>query len=272
MDETTQANLILLGAIVGGLMLLTLVLHLLPRFGAVGRAAARFCTRAPGLDLVITAYTAAPWVIGLWLQGWRGGLVGVLAQAITLIVWARLHEAVSPKRPDSQRISRTLNQIVGTARNHLAVWWTALAVPIFLFIRIGELVIYPPLTWLIRLPKYKTGEWINVSRQKFDGLVGYDLAWCLYCDWMTGVWSLGSEMLRNVESFWCPIRFLDPSKCENCKTDFPDVSAGWVPSDGTMEDVTAVLREKYPGPGGDNPWFNHPVRLTVERREVGGRD
>ena len=51
----------------------------------------------------------------------------------------------------------------------------------------------------------------------------FDLIWCLYCDWMTGVYAFGGEMLRNVESFWCPIRFYDGKKCENCKIDFPDI-------------------------------------------------
>ena len=40
---------------------------------------------------------------------------------------------------------------------------------------------------------------------------------------LTGVYSLGAEMLRNVESFWCPIRFYDGKKCDNCKLDFPDI-------------------------------------------------
>ena len=47
---------------------------------------------------------------------------------------------------------------------------------------------------------------------KVEGLVGHDRIWCLYCDWMTGVWSLGTEMLRNVESFWCPLRFSSDAK------------------------------------------------------------
>jgi hypothetical protein len=102
-------------------------------------------------------------------------------------------------------------------------------VPIFAAARIGQYLVYPPLTWLVRLPKYNTAEWISVSRHKFEGLVGHDLIWCLYCDWMTGVWSLGTEMLRNVESFWCPIRFRSDKKCENCTLDFPDVDNGWAP-------------------------------------------
>jgi hypothetical protein len=128
--------------------------------------------------------------------------------------------------------------------------------------------VYPPLTWLVRLPRYRSSEWVNVSRQKFDGLVGHDLIWCLYCDWMTGVWSLGTEMLRNVESFWCPIRFASPEKCANCRVDFPDIEGGWVAADGEMADVVGVLTDRYPGPKGDNAWFGHPTRLTVEGRET----
>ncbi|MEZ6162889.1 MAG: hypothetical protein R3B67_00435 [Phycisphaerales bacterium] len=109
-----------------------------------------------------------------------------------------------------------------------------------------------------------------MSRHKFDGLVGHDLIWCLYCDWMTGVWSLGSEMLRNVESFWCPIRFLDDKKCANCSVDFPDVMNAWVPSDGSMGDVTELLERKYAGLGSGTPWFGHPEQggLTVEGKRV----
>jgi len=108
-----------------------------------------------------------------------------------------------------------------------------------------------------------------VSRHKFDGLVGHDLIWCLYCDWMTGVWSLGTEMLRNVESFWCPIRFRSDKKCENCTLDFPDLDNGWAPADGTMADAVKVHAEKYPGPDGVNAWFGHPTRLTIEGESAG---
>ena len=122
----------------------------------------------------------------------------------------------------------------------------------------------------MRLPKYRTAEWVNVSRHKFEGLVGHDLIWCLYCDWMTGVWSLGTEMLRNVESFWCPIRFRSDKKCENCAIDFPDVNGGWAPEDGTMADVVKAHADHYPGPNGENSWFGHPVRLTVNDNEIDG--
>ena len=145
-------------------------------------------------------------------------------------------------------------------------WVTAVVTPLFWIVRVAEVFVYPLLTMLIGLPRYKQGDWVNVSRQKFSGLVGHDLIWCLYCDWMTGVWSLGSEMLRNVESFWCPIRFYEGKKCDNCKIDFPDVAGDWVKHDGTMMDVTTLLEAKYAG--GERGWFGHPARLTVKGKQM----
>lgn len=251
------------------------VLHLVPRLGPAGRALSSALCRAPLLDLVITYFTAGPMIAGP-IAGARlspetpglgaalGLLAAVLGQIGAVVVWTVLHEAAHPGARRGPRIVHTLNRKVGPVRNHVAVWWTAWAVPVFWIIRVAQYFVYPPLTWLVRLPKYRAEEWINVSRHKFRGLVGHDLIWCLYCDWMTGVWSLAGEMLRNVESFWCPIRFDSTKKCENCSVDYPDIAGGWVAADADMEAVARVLDEKYPGPGGMNPWFGHPVRLTVE--------
>ena len=143
---------------------------------------------------------------------------------------------------------------------------TLVALPGFWFIRFIEITAYWPLVVLLGFPKYKQSDWINVSRQKFEGLIGHDLIWCLYCDWMTGVYSLGAEMLRNVESFWCPIRFYDGKKCANCTIDFPDVDNGWVAPGATMTDVLATMEEKYGD--GRREWFGHPARLTVKGRSL----
>jgi hypothetical protein len=51
---------------------------------------------------------------------------------------------------------------------------------------------------------------------------------------MTGLWALGSEMLRNIESFWCPIQFKDDVKNNNAVVVFPDI-ATWAPKDGSIE-------------------------------------
>ena len=258
--------LILTGSVALALLVGAAVLHLLPRLGAPGRKLSEALCRGFGLDLMITYFTIAPMVVGPILLGWLGLPAAIAGQVIGLLIWTRLHELAHPAARKGPRIVHTLNRSVGRWRNHTAVWITALAVPLFWLVRVAEWIVYPPLTWIIRLPAYKSGDWVNVSRQKFDGLVGHDLVWCLYCDWMTGVWSLGTEMLRNVESFWCPIRFSDTNKCENCSIDFPDVFGGWVDADKSMGDVTKVLEEKYQGKQ-RNSWFGHrdrTVDVTVE--------
>ncbi|QKK08009.1 MAG: hypothetical protein HND58_07345 [Planctomycetota bacterium] len=268
----------------GAVLLGAAILHLIPRLGSPGKALAAWLCRAPGLDVMITYFTVAPMFAGAyfgvrllsgtpeqpaspWLAALLGFLAAVLGQVVAVCVWTVLHELANRKHLKGPRIVHTLNRKVGRVRNHTAVWWTALAVPLFWFVRLAEYIVYPPLTWLIRLPKYNTADWVNVSRQKFDGLVGHDLIWCLYCDWMTGVWSLGGEMLRNVETFWCPIRFDSSKKCDNCQHDFPDVAERWTPSNSTMAEVTRRLDENYPGPDGDNSWWGHPARLTVSAKK-----
>lgn len=275
-----QAYALFVGITIAVLLIAALVLTALNKSGNAGRRVCDLLSVAPVLDLVVFAFTHGPWIAG-WIVWWRttahtpAGFFGylglaILAQVIALTIWAWVHEALHPSARRGPRIVHTLNRRVGWARNHLAVWWTALAVPIFTLVRVGELVIYPPLTWLVRLPKYRTQDWVNVSRQKFSHLVGWDLIWCLYCDWMTGVWSLGSEMLRNVESFWCPLRFNSPEKCANCAIDFPDVQSTWIappaPGEDGMAKVAKLLEDKYPGPSNTNAWHGHPIRLTVSAK------
>ncbi len=78
-----------------------------------------------------------------------------------------------------------------------------------------------------------------MSRHKFEGLVGHDLIWCLYCDWMTGIWSLGTEMLRNVESSGARSGST-PQRSANRAIDFPDLDNGWAKANGNMTDVDRV--------------------------------
>ena len=254
--------LLFAGSTFVSLLLGAAVLHLMPKLGLPGKAVSAWLCRGIGLDLMITYFTVLPMIVGLVVLGWFGLLSGIVGQAAGMIVWCRLHELAHPKACKGPRIVKVLNQSVGRFNNHLALWVTAIVVPMFWLIRVAQWVVYPPLTWTVRLPAYKSSEWVNVSRHKFEGLVGHDLIWCLYCDWMTGIWSLGTEMLRNVESFWCPIRFYDGKKCENCTLDFPDIDHGWVPADGNMEQVTDLLQEKHAQ--GDHAWFGHPNRVTLE--------
>lgn len=268
--------LLITGITTAALLLAAGMLHTLGKVGL--KSLADWFTRAPGLDVWIFYFTVAPLLAGPiamayltdanpWLETLLGLAAAIVGQSLALMIWTKLHEFANRKHLQGPRLVSQINRAVGPFRNHLAVWWTAWAVPIFAMARIGQYLVYPPLTWLVRLPKYNTAEWVNVSRHKFEGLVGHDLIWCLYCDWMTGVWSLGTEMLRNVESFWCPIRFRSDKKCENCTLDFPDVDGGWAPENGTMADVVKAHADHYPGPNGENPWFGHPVRLTIEKAE-----
>jgi hypothetical protein len=252
----------------GALLIGAAILQLLPRAGGVGRRiSAAFCN-APALDLPITYFTVVPLFVGPIVAGWAGLLGGLCGQAAALILWTIFHELTHPDARKPQRIIFVINRDVGAVQNMLAAYLTGIVVPLFWFIRMAEIFVYPGLTWLVRLPAYKQGEWVNVSRQKFQGLVGHDLIWCLYCDWMTGVWSLATEMLRNVESFWCPIRFASGKKCENCALDFPDINNGWVPADGTMGDVVQVIQQHYPPNQNPRGWFGHPVRITVKGAPV----
>ncbi len=214
--------------------------------------------RAPILDLIVGLFTWIPWIVTFCLYGLSGLFGCFIGQMVMLSSFCNIHTMLHKYKGPT--LKHTLNQIVGPARNHLGLLISLLALPILLSVRFGQIFIYPLLVWTLNFPKYKSGDWINVSRHKFNGLVGHDLIWCLYCDWMTGVYAFGGEMLRNVESFWCPIRFYDGKKCENCKIDFPDLK-NWVSADGTITDVTTLLTEKYP-PGSKTPrsWLGHPVR------------
>jgi hypothetical protein len=213
---------------------------------------------APGLDIVVSALTWIPWALGFMLcdfTGVIGCFLGQLAAMETFCFW---HEKQHPS--ESRRIMRTLNGLTSPVANNIALLATLPALPAFLLIRFSQLTTYPVLVNTVRLPRYDHAEWVSVSRQKFNGLVGHDLVWCLYCDWMTGIYALGGEMLRNLESFWCPIRFYPGKKCENCKLDFPDIP-DWVPADGSMADVEAKLIEKYEGRKW-NSWWGHGERKS----------
>lgn len=240
---------------------LTFLLSALRRAGSAGARVSDALCRAPLLDLLFGVMSFAPPVIGFIVASWPGLGGAILGQAITVPVWIFLHELVHRRAARGPRLLKAQNATIGRLRNHTALWITVLSFPIFWFVRFGEILFYPPLRMLLRFPKYPQGDWVNVSRHKFEGLVGHDLIWCLYCDWMTGVYSLAGEMLRNVESFWCPIRFYEGKKCENCRIDFPDVDQ-WATPDGSVEPAVALFEKHYGD--GRREWFGHPARLTVK--------
>ena len=243
------------------LAVLAAILTALPRLGRAGRGVADGLARVPALDVVVAMLSWIPWVAAGVAAGWRGLLASIAAQILVLTLWVVVHEAMHRREVRGPRIVKALNRIVGPWRNHAALWVSLLALPVFWAIRLSEILIYPLLRLLLGFPRLRHGQWVTVSRHKFDGLVGHDLIWCLYCDWMTGIYALGAEMLRVVESFWCPIQFIDPSKCEKCRIDFPDIDTGWIPPTGTMGDVEATLERMYAS--GRREWFSHPARLSV---------
>ena len=246
-------------------LFLAAVLTLLPRLGSVGKTVSDKLARAPTLDVVVALLTWVPWLIAGLAGGWLGLLGALPGQAAAMLLWMKTHEFFHRNAVRGPTIFRALNQIVGRWRNHTALWVSLAALPALWSIRLFEIFLYPVLVWLLGFPRHKQADWINVSRQKFDGLVGHDLIWCLYCDWMTGVYSLGA-VLRNVESFWCPIRFHGGKKCENCKLDFPDLEHGWVPADGTMHEVAVKLHVMYGD--GRREWFGHRARSSVDRNST----
>ena len=245
-----------------GLLIGAGLLHLIPRMGQAGERLSDACCRAPLLDGIVCYFTILPLVVGPLVAGWAGLVSGAFAQLATLLIWQSIHEAVHRDATKGPRIIKVVNKKFGAVRNLTAIYITGFAIPIFWLIRMAQLILYPPIVRLVNFPAYNARDWISVSRQKFSGLVGHDLIWCLYCDWMTGVWSLGTEMLRNVESFWCPIRFSCDKKCANCAIDFPDVNNGWVPASGNMTDVVKTLDRMYPPAEQVQPWFGHPLRKT----------
>lgn len=241
--------LITTATIFGGLLAAAL-------FTRIAYAISESVTRAPLLDIFISLFTWAPWVAGYCLDGWRGVLAGMLGQFFALHVVCLLDRAIRGKK--GRTLTDAQNKLLGPLRNNIALWATTPAVFAFIFARITEIFVYPIVAHLAKLPTYRQAEWVNLSRHKYDGLIGYDLLWCWYCDWMTGLWALGSEMLRNIESFWCPIRFRSDVKNDNASVDFPDVKE-WTPADGTMEDAVRHFEEHYDGTQ-PNSWWSHPDR------------
>jgi len=58
---------------------------------------------------------------------------------------------------------------------------------------------------------------------------------------------LGTEMLNQVESFWCPLAFVDTEKCAKCAQFFE--MGQWAPSDtdaAGIKKVILTIQEKRP--------------------------
>lgn len=188
-------------------------------------------------------------------------IYAILSQAAFLFIFCELHEFYFRKFKNvrGKRLLGSLGKSLGRTRVVGGFYLTLLAIPCFFVIRVGQLTVYPLLHWVLRFPAYKSDDWIQLSRQKYHGLVGIDLLWCLYCEWSAGVYALGGEMIRNNESFWCPIRFYDQKHCDNCTLDFPDLKQ-WIPQDQGIEKVEKLLEAQYPPNQKVNAWYDHPSR------------
>jgi hypothetical protein len=241
--------LCIVGLVFGGLVVAAI-------FSRIAFAISEKISRAPWLDFFISLFTWIPWVAGALLMGWLGIVASLCAQFLALHTFCLTDRLMRGKK--GRTLTDAQNKLLGPIRNQIALLATTPAVPLFAMIRVIELLVYPIVAWLAKLPRYRNGDWVNLSRHKYDGLIGYDLVWCWYCDWMTGLWALGTEMLRNIESFWCPIQFRDDVKNTHAIIDFPDI-AKWAPADGTMEDAVKAFEKHYDGIR-ENSWWGHPDR------------
>lgn len=216
---------------------------------------------APMLDFFMSLFTWVPWLAGFLWQSWPGLGAAVVAQVLFLHVFCLLHRAMRGKK--GRTLTDAQGRLLGPVRNQLCLLLQTPAILVLVAVRVMELLLYPLIAALGRLPTYRQGEWVNLSRHKYDGLIGYDLLWCWYCDWMTSLWCLGSEMLRNIESFWCPIQFQSPKKNGQAAIDFPDLKR-WAPPDGTMEDAVRLIEQHYDRKS-LNRWWGHPDRTGTDR-------
>lgn len=245
--------LMIVGEIFGGLAMAGI-------FTRLAYAVTDKIAQAPALDFFISLFTWMPWVAGALLGGWLGVAAAVVAQLLFLHAFCLVHRLLRGRK--GRTLTDAQGRVLGPIRNQLCLLVQTPAIIAFVGIRATELLLYPAIAALGRLPTYKQSEWVNLSRHKYDGLIGYDLLWCWYCDWMTGLWCLGSEMLRNIESFWCPIRFQSDIKNRNAAIDFPDVEK-WAPADGTMEDAVQAFEKHYDGKAA-NSWWGHADRKKPE--------
>ena len=137
------------GTILGSLLFVAGLLHLIPRLGNFGKSLSAWLCAAPGLDIVVGYFTAVPLIVGPILGGWIGLAAAVCAQVLAVMVWTFFHGLLHPKARKGPRIIKFLNKLVGTWQNFVAVWITAIAVPVFICVRVAELLVYPWLVWLI---------------------------------------------------------------------------------------------------------------------------
>lgn len=227
---STAAPALAAGATIALLLALNIVLALTPK-SLKDRLFVGF-----GVDAVLAIFTLGPFALALSLPqtragGWLAWLIVPGATALGyLLLWCVLDELIRGKHGVFSIRKRWIRSD-GWLRYALG-WSILLAVPVFWTVRIAEIIVYPALNIAWGLPKLRTRDYIALSRHKTQGLVGADYIFCLYCEWMTGLWSLGTEMLRNLESMWCPLRFGRADQCDRCTAVFPDIAEWADPAEG----------------------------------------
>jgi|GEM_PF-3528828 len=243
---TSHANAWLFGA--GATVLLLLALTSIARV-APSRWKDRLLVGF-GVDAAIAGFTLGPFALALALPavrqgGWIAWLIApTIAAIVYLALWCAIDELVRGERRGFHIRTYWIRRD-GWLRYALG-WSILLAVPVFWSVRLAQIVVYPVLNIAWGLPRLRTGEYIALSRHKTRGLVGADYLFCLYCEWMTGLWSLGTDMLRNLESMWCPLRFGRADQCERCSQTFPDI-ARWADPAAGMTGVEEFYQLHYEG-------------------------
>ena len=94
----TGSTILVLLLVVAGLM------HLIPRLGSAGKSFSTWLCHAPGLDIVVGYFTAAPLVVGPVVGGWVGLGAAVCAQVLAVMVWTMLHGLAHPNARKGPRI------------------------------------------------------------------------------------------------------------------------------------------------------------------------
>jgi len=193
-----------------------------------------------GVDALWGGFMLVPYLLGWLLHVPCWGVF--LIQVAYLVTWCYYDEKRRGK-PGTFSIRAYWIKRDGWLR-YLVGWFCTAAIPLFFVIRLTEIVVYPVLIWAWGLPPLHARDYIQLSRHKWQGLVGADLLYCLYCEWMTGVWSLGSAQLQNIETMWCPLRFGHEGQCDKCKLFFPDID-DWARPETGMPGVEQFYKTHY---------------------------
>jgi hypothetical protein len=131
---------------------------------------------APLLDIIVSLFTWVPWLSGAWLMGWTGVAAAVVGQLCFLHAFCLTHRMLRGRK--GRTLTDAQGRILGPFRNQLCLMVQTPAIIVFTQVRLAEIFLYPPVAWLGKLPTYQASEWVNLSRHKYDGLIGYDLHWC----------------------------------------------------------------------------------------------